>query len=107
MIALDTIVVHEEREGVHGLKGQLHIAVLHLASIAALIVVVYLLLVFHHNLVIFVGVHLATFAHLLALVLAPARLDALMLVHLRFHDTKLVELRLGGEAETTIAVSAA
>ena len=64
----------------------------------------HLVLVGLHQLVVFVHVDVALLAHLLLLTLAPARLNAQMLVHLRFEDAELIQLRLGCHTQTTVTV---
>ena len=64
----------------------------------------HLVLVGLHQLVVFVHVDVALLAHLLLLTLAPARLNAQMLVHLRFEDAELIQLRLGRHTQTTVTV---
>ena len=61
------------------------------------------IVVCHYKLVILVEINLALLAHLVLFLLAPARLNTIMLVHLRLEYAELVKFGLGRHAKFTVA----
>ena len=97
--------VREVRELEHRQIGSLYLAVLDSSTILALVVMLILRLIIHHNGSKLVWVYLRTLAHLLLGLRTPARLDTEMLVHLRLEDTELIQLCLRRHTQSAIAMS--
>ena len=96
------VALHRRKgQSEHGLELHIDLAVLHSSAIVALILMFQLLLVFHHQLVVLVGIDLAALTHLSRV---ETRLLAVeMLVEARLIDGELVALSLLGHAQTAIA----
>ena len=97
--------VREVRELEHRQIGSLYLAVLDSSTILALVVMLILRLIIHHNRSELVWVYLRTLAHLLLGLRTPARLDTEMLVHLCLEDTELIQLSLRRHTQSAIAMS--
>ena len=97
--------VREVRELEHRQIGSLYLAVLDSSTILALVVMLILRLIIHHNRSKLVWVYLRTLAHLLLGLRTPARLDTEMLVHLCLEDTELIQLSLRRHTQSAIAMS--
>ena len=104
LIRGDAIIILEEREGVHRHELHLYRAVLHLSSERTLVLLVGHVLVGHHHTIVLLRVYLTTLTHLASLVLAPAWLNAQMLVHLSLQDTEFIHFGLGGHAQTAVSL---
>ena len=97
--------VREVRELEHRQIGSLYLAVLDSSTILALVVMLILRLIIHHNRSELVWVYLRTLAHLLLGLRTPARLDTEMLVHLCLEDAELIQLSLRRHTQSAIAMS--
>ena len=97
--------VREVRELEHRQIGSLYLAVLDSSTILALVVMLILRLIIHHNGSELVWVYLRTLAHLLLGLRTPARLDTEMLVHLCLEDAELIQLSLRRHTQSAIAMS--
>ena len=104
LIRGDAIIILKEREGVHRHELHLYRAVLHLSSERTLVLLVGHVLVGHHHTIVLLRVYLTTLTHLASLVLAPAWLNAQMLVHLSLQDTEFIHFGLGGHAQTAVSL---
>ena len=97
--------VREVRKLEHRQIGSLYLAVLDSSTILALVVMLILRLIIHHNRGELVWVYLRTLAHLLLGLRTPARLDTEMLVHLRLENAELIQLCLRRHTQSAIAMS--
>ena len=97
-----TLVVGEVRQLIHRQIAGFNHTVLHLSTILALVLMLVLWLIIHHDAGKLVGVYLRTLAHFLLGLGAPTRLAAEVLFHLCFHDAELVQPCLAGDTQLAI-----
>ena len=97
--------VREVRKLEHRQIGCLNLAVLDSSTILALVVMLILRLIIHHNRSKLVRVYLRTLAHLLLGLRTPTRLNTEMLVHLCLEDAELIQFCLRRHTQSAIAMS--